>query len=540
MKTVQNPSIPSSDYRDLLLTQLVESPTNPRQRYDEASLKELAESIRAQGILAPLLVREVADERFEIVAGSRRFRAAQLAGATSVPVRVVRLSDAEAIVAQVVENLQRENIHPLEEARGFRALLDLPSEPFAVQTIAAKSGKSPQYVAQRLRLTELIPPVAEAFLADKLTTAHALLIAKLPPEQQGEAFKSCFKTTWMTSGQAEILIPARELAGWIESNLLLDLQTAPFDRAQSALVPEAGSCHDCAKRTGANTLLFPESDADQCLDRSCYHTKIAAHIAQAIQQNPHLIQISAAWGADKNGVLGRGRYVEIVASRNGRREQPPERRKCPHMTSAIFVEGAGCGHIVTVCADSACDIHHGESRKTREARERTRAEQHKQDERRKEELTTRKRVLAAAIEKVNVPLSKADLELIARAFMERLSQDERMVLAERRSGPATTGKQPPAAAEMSGAFKRCDETGYSRLLIEMALLECAHNPYLRDGAARLEAAAKRYRVNVEKITASVAAEFAARRKKREKDQKNRKAARTRRGRPRKKSVPVTA
>ncbi len=102
MKTVQNTSIQSPEYRDLPISQLFESPTNPRKRYNEESLKELADSIRSHGVLAPLLVRQVADERFEIIAGSRRFRAAKLAGSNTVPVRVVQMSDSDALVAQVI------------------------------------------------------------------------------------------------------------------------------------------------------------------------------------------------------------------------------------------------------------------------------------------------------------------------------------------------------------------------------------------------------------------------------------------------------
>jgi ParB-like nuclease domain len=85
METAPNTSIQSSDYRDLPITQPVESPTNPRRRFDESALRDLAESIRTRGVLAPLLVREVAGERFEVVAGSRRYRSAQLEGATSIP-----------------------------------------------------------------------------------------------------------------------------------------------------------------------------------------------------------------------------------------------------------------------------------------------------------------------------------------------------------------------------------------------------------------------------------------------------------------------
>jgi ParB family chromosome partitioning protein len=540
MKTVNDTCIPSSDYRDLPVAQLVESPTNPRKRYDEAGLQELAESIRAQGVLAPLLVREVASERYEIIAGSRRFRAAKLAGAETVPVRVVPLDDAEAILAQVVENLQRENVHPLEEANGFRALLDLPDQPFNVAAIAAKTGKSPQYVAQRLKLTELIPPAADAFLGDKLTIGHALLIAKLPLAQQAEALEAAFQTTWMSGSQGAVLIPVRELAGWIESHLLLDLHAAPFDRADAALAPEAGSCHDCAKRTGANSLLFPETDRDQCLDRSCYQAKVNAHIAAALECDTELVRISNGWGSHDKSVLGRDRYVEIVAKplRSGHGKASPERKKCEHMTKGIVVEGGPCGHIVDICTEPSCEIHHAEARKEREAMEKMRAEQRKQDERREQEMATRSRVLSAILAKVSAPLSKADLEMVAREFINRLPNEYRAVLNQRHLPAATNGKPTKPSSDDGTAFKNLDEAGFSRLLIEIALLDAAHSTYTREGAERLEAVAKRYRVHVAKIGESVAAEFAARRKKRE---ERRKAAEAKRnGSGRKAATPIRA
>jgi len=179
------------------------------------------------------------------VAGSRRFRAAQLAQLETVPARIREMTDAEALEVQFIENLQREDIHPLEEAQGFRALLELPDHSYTVALISERAGKTPAYIAGRPRLTELISDVADAFLSGILTIGHAVLIAKLPREQQYEAFKAAFKSTRMTGGQTEILVPTRELALWIESNLLLDLQTAPFDRSDAGLVPDAGSCHDC-------------------------------------------------------------------------------------------------------------------------------------------------------------------------------------------------------------------------------------------------------------------------------------------------------
>jgi hypothetical protein len=147
-----------------------------------------------------------------VVAGARRLRAAKLAELEKLPVRVVKLTDAEAIEAQCVENLQREDIHPLEEALGFKSLLELGEPVYTIATIASRAGKSEAYVYGRIRLADLIPPVAEAFLKDQITIGHALLIAKLPASQQQEAFSAAFRGLWTSEGNSQVLIPVRELA----------------------------------------------------------------------------------------------------------------------------------------------------------------------------------------------------------------------------------------------------------------------------------------------------------------------------------------
>src|ERR1039458_8268891 len=124
MQNAQNTAI-SNEYRSVPITVLVESATNPRKRFDEKNLEELAASMRAQGILAPLLVRELEESKYEVVAGARRLRAAKLAEIEIVPVRLVKLTDAESPEAQVVEHLQRDVIHPIEEPLGFKSLLQL-------------------------------------------------------------------------------------------------------------------------------------------------------------------------------------------------------------------------------------------------------------------------------------------------------------------------------------------------------------------------------------------------------------------------------
>ena len=189
-------STAATEYRNLPLSILAESKTNPRRIFEDTALKELADSIRSQGVLSPLLVRPLTERSFEIVAGARRYRAAQMAEVDNVPVRIVNLTDAEALEAQLIENLQRRDVHPLEEAQGFRALLNLEEPKYSIEQIAARTGKTPAYVAVRLKLTELIPVVVEAFYQDEIGVGHALLLAKLQTNQQGEALTACFKEDW--------------------------------------------------------------------------------------------------------------------------------------------------------------------------------------------------------------------------------------------------------------------------------------------------------------------------------------------------------
>jgi ParB family chromosome partitioning protein len=182
----------ATEYRDLPLALLTESTTNPRRIFEDEPLKELAESIRSQGILSPLLVRPLNEHGFEIVAGARRYRAAQMAEVATIPVRIVNLTDAEALEAQLVENLMRRDVHPMEEAQGFRALLNLEDPKYSIEQISAKTAKSPTYVAARLKLTELAPMVVETFYREEIGVGHALLLAKLQCGQQEQGKRLVF------------------------------------------------------------------------------------------------------------------------------------------------------------------------------------------------------------------------------------------------------------------------------------------------------------------------------------------------------------
>jgi ParB/RepB/Spo0J family partition protein len=203
----------AADFRSLAVDQLRESPTNPRRSFDQGKLQELAHSIRAQGILVPIIVRPTAPESFEVVAGARRFRAAQMAELFAVPARVVALTDAEALTLQLVENAIREDVHPYEEAMAYRALLETSEPRYDVASLALKTGRSVNHIYGRLRMAELIPDAAEVFQANQITAGHAVLIARLPREQQARALEATLREDWRTKDKHAVSV--RELGQWI-------------------------------------------------------------------------------------------------------------------------------------------------------------------------------------------------------------------------------------------------------------------------------------------------------------------------------------
>ena len=507
-------AVVSHEYRNIPVAALMESPTNPRKRFDETTLREMAASFQTQGVLEPLLVRPLEEDHYEVVIGARRLRAARIAELESVPVRIVQLSDTEAIEAQVTENLQRENVHPLEEALGFRALLEIGGPTYTIANIAARAGKSEAFVYGRIRLADLIPPVAESFLKDEITTGHALLIAKLPAAQQQEAFTAAFRGMWTAAGNTQVLVPVRELAAWIEANILLQLASVPFGKEDETLVPEAGSCVNCSKRTGFNKLLFEEVSKDCCTDPQCLRHKLDVFVAKTLEAKPKLVQISSAWNAREGAPLGRNHYVELQikkAKANGTAAKlSPSQKPCEKMTEAIVMDGGKRGQIVKVCADLRCRVHHANTPSPEQVAK-ERADERRRVEKTKLAITTRHRVLAATLERVSVPLKKADLLAVVFHVIGQLPYNQLPTLAKRHKVETEKSTKTPhelLAKRVAGY----DEAGLCRTLLELSLLDSA---YMRSSASDdlLMDAARRYRVDVEKMEKAVIAEFAAKQKK---------------------------
>jgi ParB family chromosome partitioning protein len=507
--------INATEYRDVPLSQLNESKTNPRRVFEETALKELAASIRSQGVLSPLLVRPLAENGFEIVAGARRYRAAQMAEAATVPVRIVHLSDAEVIEAQLVENLIRAEIHPMEEAEGFARLLALEEPKYSIEQIAARVGKQPSFVASRIRLTDLVPAAVEAFYANEIGVGHALLLAKLPADQQQQALSACFKEVYNGEHKpARILLPVRNLQFWIESNVLLVLKDAPFDKRDAQLVPTAGSCADCPKRTGHNKLLFSDDlgkHGDQCVDPKCYQEKIAAHVAKTVTAKPELVQISTAYGTQKEGnpVLPRNKYTAIRDDKPKSNDEAkrPEFKVCKFTTDAIVTEGSEIGTTHKICANPACPVHHPK-KATNTSDAQFKAEQEK---RRREEAianATGLRVLSAISAAVPVRLMKRDLLFVAERMVNLLDENRAAILAKQHG--IKKAKENDSIGKLYAAFlRRADESTLGRAVVEAVVLLIAS----RGNASHvLRDAAEVYKVDVAAISAQIKQEVATKEK----------------------------
>lgn len=399
-----------AEMRMLPLGDLRESEYNPRRHFDDKQLADLVVSIKSKGVLNPLLVRPVGDH-YEIVGGARRFRASQAAGLKEVPCIVRILTDQEALEVAVIDNLQRVDVHPLDEAEGYKALLAQPG--YDVAAIAAKVGKSESYVYQRLKLAELIDPAKEAFWADKITAGHAILIARLRQEDQKEALGHCFETYYGSSQKHTV--STRELATVIDERILTDLNKAPWSKADATLVEKSGACTTCPKRSGSCPELFSEiKKGDRCLDRQCFATKLQAYFerrkVEAAKSGLPVVLISPEYGCPP-GVLKSDRWHRMT-----------NKKKCDKIAKGVIYSGGERGQIIDVCIGMRCPIHSGFTQYTRDPKEvqkeRTQQKKHK----RAEELKLA--LFKAAVGKAPAILSREILEGAAIQLGRGYGMDE--------------------------------------------------------------------------------------------------------------------
>lgn len=299
------------------------SPYNPRKRFDEARLNELADSIASQGVMQAIVVRKVTPTKkdgaeYEIVAGERRWRACSVLVKRGfnrphvIPAFIRELDDFQAREVALTENSNRHDLHPLEEAQAYENLLLKPVgggdftpprlKGYTVEQLADKIGHKPNFVFGRLKLLQLVPAAREAFLADKLQLKIAEALARLPASEQERAVEDILR------GWGGEPYTHRQAIAHLRSHFMLLLKSAPFGITDKDLVAKAGPCTTCPKRSGASPDLFGENADDMCLDSACFEAKKKAQadqvIAKAREQGKTVLVGKAA-----EKVLGKGHPV---------------------------------------------------------------------------------------------------------------------------------------------------------------------------------------------------------------------------------------
>jgi len=339
-------------------------------------------------------------------------------------------------------------------------------------------------------------------------------LAKLPPDQQQAALSACFREEWQggSGKQKRILLPVRNLQFWIDSNILLILKDAPFDKKDGQLVPAAGSCVACPKRTGHNKLLFSDlGKQDACTDPTCYQAKLSAHLAKTIAAKPSLVQISTTYGAQQEGspVLPRNKYTALRDDRPTSKEEAkrPEFKECKFTTEAIITEGEDVGTIHKVCANPTCPVHHPKQSTNRDDAK-WKAEQEKQRKEQAIANTVGLRVLSAIGSAVPVRLMKRDLLSVTERLLFLIGENRVEMLA-RQHGIRQKRDDGGVKKTFTAFVRRADEGTLSRLVVEASILLAASrgNP-----TVILKEAAASYKVDTDAITTKVRQEFAAKEK----------------------------
>ena len=257
----------------LLDVELIDaSRRNGHSRLAPAALGELKASIAAQGILQPVIVRPLEDSGFELVSGHRRLECARQLGLAEVPAQIMSLTEAEAREVQLVENLQRESLTPLDEAEAVAGLLELVS----LDEAAARLGRSRGYLLGRMLLNRLPQEAKLALAAGTLSLAVALLVARIPDEELREQLAKEVqegRQVWYEDEFTHVPLSVAEARARFERTMLA-LKRAPFDTADPMLLVGVPSCTACPHRSGNALDLFGDvADADTCTNPGCYARK---------------------------------------------------------------------------------------------------------------------------------------------------------------------------------------------------------------------------------------------------------------------------
>ena len=292
---------------------------NPRHAVDERALAELAASVESHGVIEPIIVRET-NERFEVVAGSRRLAAAKRCELEHVPAIVRDVSSEDAAELSVIENVQNENLAPLDEAAAFLRLLSAGRKNGGVSGLARRMGKTRRFIHRRLALLELHEKCREALAAGAITIRHADRLAQIPKSKQAQALEFC--TRPLFEGGVEVQVPAgvSELEGFIRTNFKAKVDAETVENYLPHLLADGGD--DPAEIE----KLLPVSEG--------------YYVPDTLGKN--------------HGLVERNDYYEIGVENHRFPDQVvPE---CEYTVGAVVLHG-GPVRRLRVCAEKSCKVH---------------------------------------------------------------------------------------------------------------------------------------------------------------------------------------
>lgn len=283
---------------------IVADPNQPRKYFDETTDKELLDSIKQQGILQPLLLRYITDsaaykhkgkEKYLVVCGERRFRAAKVVGkgdpAYMVPAIIRQMNDDEAMEAQIVENLQRKDVHPMEEALAFE---HLTKRGLTQEQIGQRVGKGDRFVRARLTLCSLTKAWQELFLGHRIDLELATKISRFTSATQENILKDQ-KISKTELADKSFKIVVKDFSAYKG-----DLQTACFDLADPTLNPKMGACIGCTFNTASALLFAEEGPIPRCTNLGCFGIKVEAGFKKRMneaKENPNVILVKMGYRA---------------------------------------------------------------------------------------------------------------------------------------------------------------------------------------------------------------------------------------------------
>lgn len=498
----------------LPLSAIAASPTNPRKTFDKAYLNELAASIKAMGVIQPIVVRPAkpgATDRFELVVGECRWRASKIAGRAHIPALIRSLTDVEVLELQITENLQRNDLQPLEEADGYHKLIELrrgQGETLLAEQLAEKIGKSRSYVYQRIKLLELGAAGRKALAEGTLDVSRALLIARIPGDDlQKKALEAIEGSDW------DGPMSYREAQERIQEDFMLKLADAPFDPKDAGLVEKAGACTTCPKRTGNAPDLFGDvKGKNVCTDPVCFQEKKQA-VAERALKDLEAKGKTVIKGEDAAAIVRAGYYEEdsvrvgggYVSLDDTCRDDPKNRKVrdvvgTKHADKVEFVQGPkGAGLVQVIKTSTLKEILNEKGVKTEGQK---RAAQAKKTRAANEKAELEERIVQGVLAGIHAKhpgkATREDLLLIANALAD--SFDNAGGYNYGRDGGDAEARIEAAldcnAGDPRKVIKGMKEADLVRFCLVMSLI-------LLDTTPEIRATAKRLKVDEAKIRKEV-------------------------------------